>query len=209
MWCIRLWIAAVLLLVSPAVVASAEEQGKNFVLTVDGREIGIDIGDSLEVEMADGRKVKVALKRAEEVTFHGEMLSFAHRGDLAVSSTKNDTGIRQHLLASANGTVIIVQEYARLDPTSLLELMLTSVTEESVAAGGKLTRTEATRKVSGRDIKGLKAEVVNGRDKTLVEAYTLGSTGKGLVIITQIADDSRDTDQAVLDMFWKTLSLNP
>jgi hypothetical protein len=202
----RIW--AFLLAALGATFSAAQEQGKNFILSIDGKDVGIDIGETLEVEGADGRKVKVSLRRAEQVTFRGDLLSFAHRGDLAVSSTEVDKGIRQHLLASANGTIIIMQEYTALDPTSLLELMLTSVTEESVAAGGKLTRSDATRQVGGRDVRGLKAEVVNGSEKTLVETYTLGQSGKGLVIITQIADDALDTDRAVLDLFWQSLSLN-
>ena len=198
---------AALVLATPGGLVLAGEQDKNFVLTVDGKEVGIDIGDTIEVDTAGGQKIKLALRRAAEVTHRGGMLSFSHRGDLGVSNTDIDKDIRQHLLATANGTIIIVQEYAGLDPTSLLELMLTSVTEESVAAGGKMTKADAKRQAGGREIKGLKAELVNGSDKTHVEAYTLGATGKGLVIITQIADDYRDADQAVLDLFWKSLKL--
>ena len=187
--------------------ALADEQDKNFVLSVDGKDIGIDLDDTLEVETAGGQKIKLSLKRAAEVTHRGDLLSFAHRGELTVSSTEIDKGIKQHLLASANGTVIIVQEYSGLDPTSLLEFMLTSVTEEAVAAGGKMTKAEAKREAAGREIKGLKAEIVNGSDKTHVEAYTLGAGSKGLVIITQIADDYRDADQPVLDLFWKSLKV--
>lgn len=203
----RLPALAVLIPLVLAGPATSDEQDKNFVVTVDGKEVGIDIGDTLEVDTADGKKIKLALKRAAEVTHRGNMLSFAHRGDLGVSSSDIDKDIRQHLLASANGTIIIVQEYAGLDPTSLLELMLTSVTEESIAAGGKMTKAEAKREAGGREIKGLKAEIVNGSDKTHVEAFTLGAGGKGIVIITQIADDYRDTDQALLDLFWKSLKL--
>lgn len=207
MRCIHLGAVAALMLGTLGGLALADEQGKNFVLSVDGKEVGIDIGDTLEVDTADGQKIKLSLKRAAEVTHRGDMLSFSHRGELGVSNTDIDKDIRQHLLATANGTIIIVQEYAGLDPTSLLELMLTSVTEESVAAGGKMTKAESKREAGGREIKGLKAELVNGSDKTHVEVYTLGTAGKGLVIITQIADDYLDIDQAVLDLFWKSVKL--
>jgi hypothetical protein len=187
----------------------SEEQDKNYVLTVDGKEVGIDLGENIDVEISGGQKVKIALRRAEQVTFRGAMLSFAHRGDLSVSSSAIDKDITQHLLASANGTVIIVQEYAGLDPTSLVELMLTSVAEESVAAGGKITKSPTARSAGSREIKGLKAEVVNGSDKTHIETYALGGSGKGIVIITQISDDYRDIDQALLDGFWASLLLKP
>lgn len=187
--------------------AAAGEGGKNFVLSIDGREVGLDLGETIEVPGANGQTMKVTLKRADQVTFRGGMLSFTHRGDLTVSSTSLDKDITQHLLASANGTVVIVQEYTSLDPTSLLELMLTTITDEPVAAGAKLTKTETSREVAGRQIKGLKAELVSGSDKTHVEAYTLGGSGKGVVIITQLADDYRDIDQAILDGFWSSLSL--
>lgn len=187
--------------------AAAGEAGKNFVLSIDGREFGLDLGETVEVTGADGQKLKVSLKRADAVTFRGGMLSFTHRGDLTVSSTSLDKDITQHLLASANGTVVIVQEYTSLDPTSLLDLMLTTITDEPVAAGAKLTKTETARDVAGRQIKGLKAELVNGSDRTHVEAYTFGGGGKGVVIITQLADDYRDIDQAILDGFWSSLSL--
>lgn len=194
-------------LILGAAAAAAGEGAKNFVLSIDGQEVGIDLGESIEVTGTSGQKMTVSLKRAEQLTFHGGMLSFTHRGDLTVSSTTIDKDITQHLLASANGTVIIVQEYTGLDPTSLLELMLTTITEEPVAAGGKLTKAATEREVSGRKIKGLKGEVVSGSDKTHVEAYTLGTTGKGLVIITQLSDDNRDVDQALLDGFWKSLQI--
>jgi hypothetical protein len=188
-------------------IATACEQDKNYVLTIDGREVGIDLGDSLEVEAGGGQKVKIGLRRAEQITFRGAFLSFAHRGDLAVSTSKLDKDLTQHLLASGNGTVIIVQEYAGLDPTSLLELMLTTITQESIAAGGKMSKSGTTREAGGRQIQGLKAEVVNGSDKMHVETYALGQSDKGVVIITQIADDYRDIDQALLDGFWKSLQL--
>ena len=194
-------------LIVGAAAAAAGEGAKNFVLSIDGQEVGIDLGESIEVTAADGQRMKVSLKRAEQVTFHGGMLSFTHRGDLTVSSTTLDKDITQHLLASANGTVIIVQEYTGLDPTSLLELMLTTITEEPVAAGGKLTKAESTREVPGRQLKGLKAEVASGSDKTHVEAYTVGTKGKGLVIITQLSDDYREVDQGLLDGFWKSLEI--
>ncbi|MEZ5924492.1 MAG: hypothetical protein R3D57_08900 [Hyphomicrobiaceae bacterium] len=195
------------LMLAGGVTAASSEQDKNFVVTIDGREVGIDLGESLEVETSSGQKVQLSLRRAEKVTFRGALMSFVHRGDMAVSSTTLDKDITQHLLASANGTVIIVQEYEGLDPTTLLELMLTSVTEESIAAGAKMTKAETTRDAGGQAIKGLKAEVVNGSDKTEVEAYTIGKDGKGVVIVTQMADDYHDIDQALLDEFWKSLAL--
>jgi hypothetical protein len=196
------------LILGAATASAAGEAGKNFVLTIDGREVGLDLGETVEVPGANGQKMKVALRRAEQVTFRGGLLSFSHRGDLTVSSTSLDKDITQHLIASANGTVIIVQEYTALDPTSLLDLMLTTITDEPVAAGAKLTKAETSREVAGRRIKGLKAELVSSSDKTHVETYTLGGNGKGVIIITQLADDFRDIDRAILDGFWSSLSLD-
>lgn len=189
-------------------VAQAEAL-KGYRLTVDGVGTDIDVGASTEITLPDGRKVTARLERNEFVTYAGERFSFVHPSAMAVTKTRLSDTIEQHLLATAVGTVVVVQDYAAVNPVSLDQLMLQEMTKESVQAGGTLTQEKATRRLAdGRELSGLKATVKTRTERVDYVVFGYGAVDRGVMVITRIDADNAGTDQPVIDRFWESLAID-
>lgn len=200
--------AAVFALACSASMVQAEAL-KGYRLTVDGVATDIDVGDSAELTLPDGRKVTASLERNEFVTYAGERFSFVHPSAMAVTKTKLSDGIVQHLLATALGTIVVVQDYAALNPVSLDQLMLQEMTKESVQAGAKLTQQKTSRTLAdGKELTGIRATVKTRTESVDYEILGYGRVDQGVIIITRIDKENVVTDQALLDRFWSSVALN-
>ncbi len=112
------------------------------------------------------------------------------------------------MMASAIGTVVIIQEYETIDPTSLKQLMMNELTKGDVKAGAELTQSETGRNLpSGTKLSGLKGVLKSRKEIKTVEVFSYGTDGRGVLLMSMIADENKGTDQAVLDKFWDTLAL--
>jgi hypothetical protein len=185
----------------------AEEQ-KTYRLTIGEVAVDINPGESLEVAMPDGKKVKVTLELNQFATHAGALFSFVHPTSIAVTQTEVDKTIQQHLMASALGTLVIVQEYSAINPVTLNELLLQELTRESVQAGGELTKQPATRKLSdGKELVGLKATVKMRTDESQYEVFSFGTADQGVVLVTRIDRENVPIEGAIIDKFWESLKI--
>ena len=199
----------VVLLAACSVAAAQAEPLKGYRLTIEGVATDIDAGDSAAITLPDGRQVTVRLERNEYVTYTGERFSFVHPSAMAVTKTQLSDTIVQHLLATAVGTVVVVQDYAAVDPVSLDQLMLQEMTRESVQAGGTLTQEKASRTLpDGKKLVGLKATVKTRTERVDYEVFGYGETDQGVMVITRIDADNAGTDQSLIDRFWQSLSID-
>jgi hypothetical protein len=186
--------------------ALAAEDGKNFSLEVDGQEIGISPGDTITASTKSGGSVTIKLARREFNSFRTDRIGFEHLSKLAVASTDISKDIRQHLMTTGRGTLVIVQEYTTLDPGPLAQLMLSSMVRDDIAAGAKLTDEPAKRKLAdGTEMSGLKAKIVGKNDAATLEVMTLGKDDQGIIVVTRIDAENIGNDQVVLDRFWRSL----
>ncbi|RUW99845.1 hypothetical protein EOA35_20345, partial [Mesorhizobium sp. M8A.F.Ca.ET.023.01.1.1] len=161
----RMVSAAALTLIALCAGSAGAEDLKAFKVTIDGKAIDIDAGESTHVTLPDGRQVEVKLDKNDFATFSGGSFSFNHPSGISV--TKSDLGenITQYLMASALGTIVVVQEYGEMNPVSLNQLMLQEMTKESVQAGAALTQQPTTRKLAdGKELTGITAEVKTRTD---------------------------------------------
>jgi hypothetical protein len=182
---------------------------KGYRLTVDGVAADIDAGESAEITLPDGRKVTARLERNEFATYAGERFSFVHPSTMAVTKTQLSDTIVQHLLATAVGTVVVVQDYAAVNPVSLDQLMLQEMTKETVQAGGKLTQEKASRTLAdGKELTGLKATVKTRTESVDYEVLGYGGIDQGVMVITRIDADNAGTDQPLIDRFWQSLTID-
>lgn len=196
-----------LLVVSGLAVPAAVAGSKNFVITVDGSDAAIGLDEPIRVKTSDGKEIEVLLRKSDIGTYSDGMVEFQHAGAYSVTSTEVDKGIRQHMVATARGTVLLVQEYDNLDPSSLTTLMLTELTKEDVKAGGQLSQEQSSRPlVGGKTMQGVKAQVVKPSGTVKVEVMTYGADSKGIIAVTRI-EDFGSSDQPLLDDFWATLSV--
>lgn len=187
--------------------AWAEEQ-KTYRLTIGEVAVDIDPGETLDVTMPDGKQTKVTLQANDFAAYAGNMFSYVHPAGVAITKTELDKTINQYLMASALGTMVIVQEYASINPASLNALMLQELTKESVQAGAQLTQQPTTRKLAdGRELTGLRATVKTRTDATDFEILSFGLIDQGVLMVTRIDHENVASEGAIIDQFWQSLKI--
>jgi hypothetical protein len=183
------------------------EESKDFTLTIDGVEVGINLGDTVKTKSKNDQEVNVSLRRNEVSTFRGKGVAFQHKSGFSVATSAIDNDIEQHLLSSALGTVVIIQRYDSINPKTLTPLMLQELTKDGVNAGAKLESSDTSRKLGdGTDMTGIKATLTGKSEATNIEILVVGGNDEGFIAITQIDTSNFEIDQPILDQFWKTLS---
>ncbi|WP_054310533.1 hypothetical protein [Mesorhizobium sp. 1M-11] len=184
------------------------EDLKAYKLTVDGVSVDIDPGEDATLALPNGKQARVKLEPNAFATFSGGNFSFVHPSGVTVTKTNLSKGLDQHLMASAVGSMVIVQEYSDMNPVMLNQLMLQEITKESVRAGGKLTQKAGSRKLAdGKVLNGLSATVKTRIDRVAYEVMSYGTTDQGVIVITSLDDDNAEADQPMIDRFWQSLKL--
>ncbi len=188
--------------------ASVAQDAKNFTLTIDGVEYAINPGDEITAKGKAGQDVVVGLKKNVFGAFVKGGLSFQYPGKLSVAESEIDTDVRQFLVASATGTVLIVQQYDAINPSSLATLMMDQLTKESVSAGAKHERRDDERILAdGTSMKGLFGTLVSPGDNYEIKVLTADAGSGGTIAITQWDKSSSPEDLAMVEMFWSSLKV--
>jgi hypothetical protein len=204
-------ISSALLLGAVIVVAAQplRAQGEHgFTVTIDGVEVPINPGETVNARSKAGNPMVVTLSRSPYAVFSDEMLSFQHPGGLTVATQKLSKNITQHMAASALGTVIIVQEYEAIDPTTLIPLMVKELTKDDVKIGGELTEEPAARTLkSGLTLNGRRAPMKLRKELKTFEVFAHGEDSRGVLLVTIITDDNQQTDGELVARFWDTLGI--
>ena len=183
------------------------EDSKNYVLSVDGKDYDINIDDTLTIKSKTG-DVAITLKRKEFSTFAKDVVSFEHRSDLSVAATDIDRDIHQYLLASALGTLIIVQKYDAMNPDTLNELMINQISKDDIASGYKIEKSDFDRTLSdGTKMKGLRAHLTYKKDDVDLQVLSVDLGDSGVIAITRHNKDIAADEARIIDRFWATLKL--
>jgi hypothetical protein len=205
-------ISSALLLGLVIVTATADtvkaQSERGFTVTIDGVEVPIDPGETVNASSKDGNPMVVTLSRNPYAVFSDAMVSFQHPGGLTVATQKLSKNITQHMAASALGTAILVQEYDGIDPTTLIPLMVQELTKDDVKIGGELTDEPAERTLkSGLILKGRRATLKFRKDLKIFEVFAYGQDSRGVLLVTIITDDNQQTDGQLIARFWNTLRI--
>jgi len=187
-------------------VAGAQEH-KSFKLDIGSTSVELDPGETVEVTLPDGSKTKVTLTRNAFTTYSTDAFSFVHPSDVSVTKSDLGDGVVQHLMASAIGTIAIVQQYEKVNPMLLTEFMLGELTREAIAAGAKVEKAPHSRE-AGKRLDGLKATEKGAADTVDYEVLAYGSGTKGVLIVTSIDEENKQADGPMLEQFWRTLTIN-
>jgi hypothetical protein len=186
--------------------APAKEAPRAFTVTIDGFAVPIDPGETVEVKLSDGKTVSVSLTQNPFARWADSLLSFEHPTGLAVGTQEISKKLTQHLIATAVGSVIIVQEYESIDPTLLKQLMLNELTKDDVKVGATLTQSETSKTLSsGIKLLGLRGVLKSRAKVKTVEIFTYAKDDHGVLLVNAIEDDRSATDQPFIDKFWETL----
>jgi hypothetical protein len=203
----KIALSAAAILMSIAAAAHAEPL-KAFKLTIGEQTIDIDAGESVEVTLPDGSKATASLQRNDFATYAGGTFSFNHPSAYNVARSDVGDNIVQHLMASALGTLVIVQEYSSLNPSTLTELMMQELTKETVGAGGTRSDEPVEHMLGGGEaFKGIRATVTYSGDTSFYEVLTYGAQNSGIVAVTRIDEERTSTEGVMLSTFWETLDL--
>jgi hypothetical protein len=202
---LRTAIAAVLLVLSGQALA---DDPKTYKLTIGGVSVEINPGETVDLTLPGGQKTTVTLALNEFTAYSGKIFSFVHPTSVAVAKTDLGDGIFQHLMASATGTLVIVQEYDAMNPVALNQLMIQELTKESVQAGAEMSQEPTTRTLAdGKQLSGLKATVTSRTEKAYFEVLSYGVTDRGVVLVTRIDDENTASEGSLLAKFWETLQI--
>jgi hypothetical protein len=183
-------------------------QAGNFSLTVDGTTVELDVGIEQKLKMPDGRELTLKLDRKAANTFAAEGVSFQYPSQFNVATSEIDSGIYQHLMATALGTLVLVQTYPDMDATKLVDLMTGKMTDDDVASGSTRETTPHTRTLAdGTELTGTRSTLKRVNDDEVVEVLGARKGRGGVMLITRIDKNTAPGEGAIIEQFWSTLKL--
>ena len=181
----------------------------DYTLNLNGTNMKISLDRKYEV-MVNGKKVVLEVKANDTLQYSDNLISFKYPKGFNITKTQLDMGIDQIMIATAEGSGIIIQKYSTINPSLLNEMMMSEVTKESVGYGYVMKREDYQKTLkSGQKIEIDKA-VLNYKDETnIYEIATIGKKDEGVLIMTMRMDNNQ-TGQGVklIELMWKTLTVN-
>lgn len=181
----------------------------DYTLTIDGRPYDVDLGKQTVVTLSDGQGIRVTLDKKAIATFKTSGFTFSYPSSLSPSRTDLGDGVHQTMIASPIGTTIMIQEYAGMDPTDLVDMILKELTKEEVHYGYEIAKSPARKTLSDGSILTGKLAVSNYKDTEYTRHVLSHSTrDAGIMVVTQIEKAAPREDRELIDMFWKTLKIS-
>jgi hypothetical protein len=207
----RLRFALTCLIVSGLACQAQSQSSANYILTIEGVEHEIALDQETKIKLKSGREVQIALKKRALGNFATGDLSFDYPGQYSVASTVVDTGITQHIVVTALGTVMLVQNYQDGLPAGLLDLMYTQMVEEPKAMGLDIEKTELSRAISNKtELKGVRAKYRGGGDNVTIDIATAEVGTTGFLILTMNDESTSPDEKQMIEQFWQSVTLkNP
>ena len=181
----------------------------NYIITIDGKRYEVDLDKRFTVALQDGKTVQVALEKKDIAAFSAGVFSFSHPSHVAPARTDLGDGVHQTMMVTPSGTMVMIQEYSGINPSGLVDFMLTELLKESVQYGYKITKTPASKKLAdGRTVTGKRAVSKYQADVYDLFVLCYGTRDAGIMIITQIEKAAPREDVAMIDMFWKSMRIS-
>jgi hypothetical protein len=192
----------------PVVVAGGQTPS-DYQITINGTQMDLNLDQDITYNTAGGDVITIRVHRKDAATYKDKYVTFTYPTNLSVAKSAVQTGVDQLLMATANGTVVMVQEYDEMDPTQLVDLLLNSVVSDDIKEGWHQHRTEVSKKLAdGHVLTGKQDVLTYGEEKSTVEVLAYDNEDRGVAIVTQISGDNVAEDGKVLSDFWQALALH-
>lgn len=155
----------------------------------------------------NGEMMQLRIDFRDTLSYDDDLFSFQYLKDFKVSKMVIEQGIHQVMLMSADGSGILIQQYATMNPTMLNEMMIQEVTKESVNYGFQMDRQDYTRKIGSGETLNVARAVLTYRDeKNTYEVASLGKKDEGILIMTMVMDEENsEQGQKIIDLMWNSL----
>ena len=190
-----------------ALLAGAAQAG-NYVLEIDGKALELDLDAPANIDLGGGKQASVVLRQKAEQIWRSDGMSFEHPIAVKPSRRKISDSATQVIMATASGTIVLVQRYTKVNPEQVIDLMISELTDDEVTAGYKRTIESATRKLAdGTALSGKQVHVERGKEYADYEILTTNRRG-GYLIVHRVSDYSPKFDRQLVKQFWQTLQLN-
>lgn len=198
-----IWIA-----IGVNVITSALFAG-NFILTIDGKKLEIDLDTQSVVELEGGQEVQVLLEKKDIIDFGTDNFTFSHPNQVTPARTDVGGGIHQTIMATPLGTMVLVQEYAGMDPSGIVDFMLSELLKEEVDYGYEISKSDASKTLAdGTELKGRHGVSKYQADEYNRYVFSYGQRDSGLLIVTQVEKAAPQEDLAMIEQFWKSLRVS-
>ncbi|CAM3592632.1 hypothetical protein [Parendozoicomonas haliclonae] len=195
-------ISAALLLIPSLVLA------ENYTITVNGKAYDFSLNENKLVKVGN-QHISVKLQQKDFISFVSDSFSFMHSSKFTPSTNDLGDGIYQTGMMTPIGTTVIVQEYKTLDPSLMIDIMVSEVTKEEVQYGYNVKSEPAHLTLS--DGKVLKGKLVTSKyQDTDIKRYilTYGATDSGILIMTQIDEAFATNEKEIIDRFFESLAIS-
>lgn len=186
----------------PAVLAG------NFTLTLDGKPYEIDLDQTQKLTLPDGRKLTVGLSQKAILTFQSPNFSFQHPSNMTPTRKSLGSGVWQTLLSTADGTLILVQEYDTANPDEMMVAVLDAILADETKMHYSIQRKALTKTLANGTVTKGKFITSQGGDDLYTREVITVKTGKGGVLVfTQTNQSHASSAKPMFDLLWKTLTI--
>jgi hypothetical protein len=189
---------------------AANEKPTNYILTIDGVTVELALDQAAKIKLKSGAEVPILLSKREYGKLVSGALSFQYPGQYTVASTKVDDEITQHIIVTALGTMMLVQEYQGGVPAGLLDIMYDKMVEEPKAMGVAIERTELSRSIAkGQILKGVRAHYKGNDDDVTIDVVITDVGKTGFMIMTLNDTYTAPQEAPMIEQFWQQIELDP
>jgi hypothetical protein len=183
--------------------------GADHTLTIDGTTLDLPIGEDVTTTLKDGRTVTLRLALKPVLSYQAKGVAFQYPSGLSVSARKIDGGITQHMIATATGTMLILQTYDDINTATLIDLMTGKMTDDDVSAGAtRDTKPHIRRLQDGTEIAGTRTTLKATSDNVVGEVLAKRQGRGGALLITRHDLFSSPEDGGLIETFWSSLKLD-
>jgi len=183
-------------------------QGKNYVLEINGDTVSVALNESVTFKDKNGKIISAKLSMKDKLHYVDSLMSFQYSSQYSVSSKKIDKDIEQIILLSPLGNGIMIQKYTSIDPSFIVDLMVSELTKESKDAGYKEQLAAVQQKIAGGvTLNGKESILTLDDEKNIYRVFPHKIKRGGMIIIEIQANTEHEEDQKLIQTFWETLAI--
>lgn len=191
-----------------SVFVPATAMAEDYVLTINGRAMDIDLNQKTQFILPDGSKLELFLEMKEYLRFKSNLFSFEHKSEYKPNRKDLGDGVFQTMIVTPLGSGILIQEYMEMDPGGLIDLMLKELTKEEVEYGYTYKENAVKREVGRAKLSGKQAITSYRGEEWIRDVLSYGGKDRGILVITFIEKDNYETEMVIIEDLWRTLQLH-
>lgn len=204
----KVTILLLLIIIMLFTIGSKSQEPGNYEIVIQGKKYSISLGKEYEINLESGETIRLTVNKKAIVAYEDGFIAFQHKRDLTISTTDLGDGVSQTVTATALGTMVLVQEYSNLNPSSVVDLMVQELTKEEIDYGYELQKEEYIKTLrDGTRLSGKKAILKYKDEETNYTVLAFGKRDSGILVVTKIDKENIEADQQIIDMFWDSLQI--